>query len=280
MHLAQLVVHAPIEPSELAMQLRDVQARRRAQQQTHRVTRRLLESERVYALGVVAGGVAHELRNPIAAVATSLSLLRDGLSTLQHGAFDAHNAAHEPFIDVLQEMVLTVADARQGIQGIADISRGMELSQRRRDSESQTDLSEVARLTVVSLHGALLRRCRLTLAIEPTAPARGPRARLSQVVLNMLVHALQTLPDDGAREHTLHVAVCDDGAHVRFQLEDGAPCDRVTEGADLLLDISRQALHELGGTLRVQRSERGRSFCALFPAEAQRTASVSTTSAA
>lgn len=271
LRVTQQLLCSPGRAAELALQLREALERHDTSRRVRLLERRLAETERVYALGVMAAGVAQELRNPIAAVATSLSCLRDALSSLH-----AQRAFGPATIDILQEMALTVADARQGIQGIADISRGIELSQRRRDSEEQADLAEVTRLTLSSLQGELQRRARLHVELALVPKVRASRAKLGQVVLNLVVNAMQALDPRGwdknavcAHKNELRVSLRSEGQFVRFDIEDNLPAELDSEQGDacrgLTLNISRQIVEELGGTLRITSGEAGRCFSVLFP---------------
>jgi signal transduction histidine kinase len=236
--------------------------------------RRLRETERVYALGVVAAGIAHELRNPIAAVATSLSLLRDELATLL-ASVDAG-----PLSATLSELALSVADARQGMQQITDITRGIELSQRRRDSEDQADLSEIARLTLASLHGELRRRAQLDVMLETLPFVRGAKAKLGQVVLNLVVNAMQALPARPRTQNRVRVSLLRAGSCARLEVEDNGvnlhdgdakrlfdpfQADDAAAGSGLGLAISREIIREVGGTLEITSSEHGTCFSVLLP---------------
>jgi signal transduction histidine kinase len=249
------------------------------------IEQRLRETERVYALGVVAAGIAHELRNPIAAVATSLSLLRDEIASLLASA-----AAGSTLSTTLSELALSVADARQGIQQITDITRGVELSQRRRDSEDQADLSEIARLTLASLQGELRRRAQLELAVDTLPFVRGAKAKLGQVVLNLVVNALQSLPPQARAQNRVRISLRRCGGFAQLEVEGSGPRLRgddlqrlfdpfyagaSTRGAGLGLAISREIVEEVGGRLEISSGELGLCFTVLVPLVKEESASTS-----
>ena len=58
----------PWEPQELKAALTEAVEIFQTRKKIADLETRLLETERTYALGVVAAGVAHELRNPLAAM--------------------------------------------------------------------------------------------------------------------------------------------------------------------------------------------------------------------
>jgi signal transduction histidine kinase len=271
----QRFLRKPWEIEELKANLRETLELYRSTRKLKLLEQRLRETERVYALGVVAGSIAHELRNPIAAVATSLSLLRDELSTLL-GSADPRS----PLAATLSELALSVADARQGLQQITDITRGIELGQRRRDSEDQADLSEIARLTLASLQGELRRRALLEVSIESLPFVRGARAKLGQVVLNLVVNALRGLPARPRGQNRVRISLQRQGALVRLDVEDNGcnvhagDAQRMFDpfyagagaaGSGLGLAISREIVEEVGGTLEVTSSEQGTCFSVLVP---------------
>ena len=175
---------------------------------------------------------------------------------------------------------MTVADARQGIQQITDITRGIELSQRRRDLEDDADLSEIARLTLSSLQGELRQRALLEVSIAALPTVRGARAKLGQVVLNLIVNAMQSLPARPRVENRIRITLRRENNHARLDVEDncsgglGSDAQRIFDpfysrggaaGTGLGLAISRQIVEEVGGTLQVKSTHEGTCFSAAFP---------------
>jgi two-component system, NtrC family, sensor kinase len=189
-----------------------------------------------------------------------------------------------PAFATLQEMALTVADARQSVQQITDITRGIELSQRRRDLEDEADLSDVARLTLTSLQGELRQRALLEVAIDALPPVRGARGKLGQVVLNLIVNAMQSLPTRPRTQNRIRISLKREGDRARLDVEDNGSrgldedAQRIFDpffsrigsaGTGLGLAISRQIVEEVGGTLRVTSTGEGCCFSAAFPFTAQ-----------
>ena len=270
----QRFLRKPWVIEELKGNLREALELYRTTRKVKLLEQRLRETERVYALGVVAAGIAHELRNPIAAVATSLSLLRDELAGLLTSVDPA-----SPLSATLSELALSVADARQGVQQISDVTRGIELSQRRHDSEDQADLSEIARLTMASLQGELRRRAQLDVLIEPLPFVRGAKAKLGQVVLNLVVHAMQALPTRPRSQNRVRISLYREGHNARLEVESNgralpdSEAQRLFDpfnaehsaGSGLGLAISREIVDEVGGALKISGGEQSTCFCALFP---------------
>ena len=78
----------PWEPEELKAALREAVEIYQTRKKIADLETRLLETERTYALGVVAAGVAHELRNPLAAMSMNLELARIRLDAMNRSIAD------------------------------------------------------------------------------------------------------------------------------------------------------------------------------------------------
>jgi signal transduction histidine kinase len=221
--------------------------------------RKMLDSERVYALGVVAAGVAHELRNPMMVLMGHLELAQEQARQLGLG----------PGVDPRRSMALEerLEAIRRSVVRVREIMEGMSLAHRRRDDEVDADLSEVVRLTVTSLRGSLQRRARLVQDLPALPKVRGSSTRLGQVALNLLVNALQAIPegvDPTAHQVTVTVGAEEGAAVLRVaDTGPGIPPDlqaRIFEpffttkragGTGLGLAITRQIVADLGGSIEV-----------------------------
>ncbi len=243
--------------------------------------RRLVATERVYALGVIAAGIGHELRNPVGWTRSNLHLLRDGLRELRARVADGV-ADPRVLADRLAEMEDEIADAIDGIGRIADIAASIELSMRASEEGEPVDLAEVVQLTLRGVQGELRKRSQLELDTRPVPMVRGSRTRLGQVVLNLVVNALEALPDRPRAENLVRVRLVQPPGAVRLEVEDNGPgippevAARIFDpffttkekmGTGLGLAISRRIVEELGGRIEAERSrEGGARFSVTLPA--------------
>src|SRR5690606_22793753 len=78
-----LYLRKPWEPRELRLALESARERYLTTRRMRELEKRLLATERVYALGVVAAGIAHEIRGPIGVLQTNVQVLRDALTELR-----------------------------------------------------------------------------------------------------------------------------------------------------------------------------------------------------
>ncbi|RME26560.1 MAG: hybrid sensor histidine kinase/response regulator [Deltaproteobacteria bacterium] len=224
------------------------------------IERRMMESERVYALGVVSAGIAHEIRNPL----TMLMAHIDLASSQVTGLIDA---GEDVPADRLQPVLDRITAIRRGVTRVREIIEGMSLAQRRHDDEQQTDLAEVVRLTTTSLRSSLQRRATTEIDLAPLPPVVGSSTQLGQVTLNLLVNALQAIPShEAGGRHRVMIRLRRDGDHALLQVEDTGPGidpavrDRIFDpffttkragGTGLGLAITRRIVEDLGGSIHV-----------------------------
>src|SRR5262249_6948121 len=97
---------------------------------------KLILSDRLNSVGRFAGGVAHEINNPLACVSSNLDLLSAELHRLQ-----------------LSELEPLIADARQGTERVRAIVRGLQSFSH--TSEDRRAPVDIRRLLVMAINMAL-----------------------------------------------------------------------------------------------------------------------------
>jgi PAS domain S-box-containing protein len=157
------------------MFVRDVTQRRRMEEHIRR-------SDRLVSLGVLAAGVAHEMRNPL----TGISLLMDDL----HDHLSGRPRERELIEKSLQE-IDRLEDLITGLLDFAAPDRHAALQLRPVEEVVEGTLFLVRKL------------CRnqhisLTVRVEPSLPRLllDPE-KLKQALLNLLLNAIQAMPDGG-----------------------------------------------------------------------------------
>jgi signal transduction histidine kinase len=261
----------PWEPEHLKATLREALEVYETRRKVRELERRLLETERIYSLGVVAASVAHELRNPLTALLTTLDLADMRLKAMIDGLGSGRPIAPDE-VDSVKKVVDQISRARQAVDQITEITSGIELSNRRRDEEKTTDMKEVANLTLRCVRAELLKRAQIQVEIEPGPPVVGSPNKLGQVVMNLLINALQALPDRPRGQNVVSLRLRPAGDFVRLEVEDngsGIPQDvlgkifdpffttKAHGGTGLGLAISKQIIEEVRGRISVE-SEVGR----------------------
>jgi signal transduction histidine kinase len=187
---------------------------RRAQQEHERLTQKLGERERLAALGRVAAGIAHEVRNPLAAMKLRADLARTGGEATPSVARDLEDIASEiARLDRLVSDLLVLAGRRAGPRVEVDIGA---LVERRVALASLWANERGIRFTVTG-HG--------TASVDADAIARA--------VDNLLRNAVEASPTGAQVEARIASGVADEGGAVRIDVIDRGPGVAVERAAEL-----------------------------------------------
>ncbi len=240
---------------------------------------RTIQADRVMALGTLAASVAHEINNPLTYVLSYLEELESSLAEL--GATNAAERARA-----------ALGPVRNGVERIATITRDLRTFSRPDDvGLVPIDVGTVVESVLKLLGKEIEARARLELSVGSTPPVIGNEARLVQVILNLVMNAIQALPQGAPSEHRISVSVYEEDARVIVEVSDSgpgvAPEDRerifdpfvttkpIGVGTGLGLFVCRNVVQGLGGEVTVgERPGGGARFRVSLPAgeEAPRSA--------
>lgn len=223
-----------------------------------------LHAGKLSALGQMAAGVAHEIGNPLSSLQTRLRLLE--------------RRRDPEFLE--QSLGLLHGQ----IDRIGRIVRGISEFARNRGQEwDEWELAPVLEeaLSMVRLDRRAKAVTFETVLPEPSLSVRGVRDQILQVVLNLLLNAVQAMPDGGEvrleadrRDGTVVVSVTDTGVGmdetVRRRLFDPFFTTR-QDGTGLGLAISYSLVHAHGGRIEVESAPgRGSRFTVVLPQKGAR----------
>jgi C4-dicarboxylate-specific signal transduction histidine kinase len=239
---------------------------------------RLRETERVYALGVVAASIAHEMKNPMMWVTNSLSFAQKELRRLAEGASTGSALKQQ-----IEEIEASLTDTRTGVDRVVDIVRGIEMPTRSDSGALKpTDFAEVLRLSLRLVSGELMRSASLELDVTCAPKVKASPTKLGQVVLNLIVNAMQAISSRPRSQNVISVRLRVEEAWAVLEVADNGPgiadedlsrifdpffTSKAGVGTGLGLAISRRIVEEIDGSLVAGRDERlgGASFIVRLP---------------
>jgi two-component system sensor kinase FixL len=240
------------EPPRFVGFVQDISFRRRAEEETHRLQERLTHVSRLATVGEMSAGIAHELNQPLTAVANYAQ------------ACDRLLGLADPDIAEVREALrqITAQVVRAG-----DIIRRLRMLARNDVvTREPTDINQlVEELTELIQLDAKARHVQYTLDLAGALPLiEVDRAPIQQVILNLVRNALEALEESSAdarqvtvrtrlvSESDMEIAVCDNGPGVSPAI---APrlfdpfCSSKRNGTGLGLAMSRTIVNSHQGSL-------------------------------
>ncbi len=238
--------------------------------ESKRLHDQLRQAQKLEAVGQLAGGVAHELNNPLQAIIAYSSILEKKIDGV---------ADRVPEAEQCRKAVRSLMEAAERS---AKIVRGL-LSFARKDGVSMTtvDLNDLARSTAEFLgHTLGLQKVAVELDLAPgPLPVRGNPVALQQALTNLLLNAKDAMPSGGrvilrtrGGNGSIEIAVADAGTgmppEVRARLfEPFFTTKPPGKGTGLGLSITYGIVKEHRGSIVVEsEAGKGSTFILRFPA--------------
>jgi two-component system, NtrC family, sensor kinase len=280
--------------------LRDVSERKRAEQDRDRMNARLLQGQKLQALGQLAAGVAHEINNPTSYLLSNLGTLQEYFRDLGRFVKAAEEALDglEPRPEVaearaklqslggelrvgelVEDGLSALQDCRHGAERIRDIVRTLREYSHPDDRDfAPADLGGIVEGAVRLCWSEIKHRIRLTQDLDPLPPVRCHAQQVEQVFVNLLVNASQAIRDKGEIELTARqegdqavVRIRDSGCgippeHIAKLFEPFFTTKPVGQGTGLGLYLVHRIVVGHGGRVDVSSSpERGTEFTVRLP---------------
>jgi len=185
--------------------LRDVTERVKMEAEAQEIQSKLIQTNRMTALGLMVSGVAHEINNPNNYILTNAQILerswQDSFKILQeyyedHGDFSVGGIPFSHLQTRSRDLFSGLVDGSRRIREIVSNLKGF-ARQESVSLDGQVDVNQVAEAAIAILQHEIIRYTRY-FSFEPMSglpQVRGNRQQLGQVLVNLLMNACQSLPD-------------------------------------------------------------------------------------
>ncbi len=236
---------------------------------------RFAQTDRLRSIGTLAAGIAHEINNPLAYLLLNLAFVSEELPKLLQAQSKSSDRSRE-ISEVLEH-------ARDGAERIRDIVRSIQtFSRPENQSRAPLDVAPVLEATIAMVFNEIRHRAQLVKEYAEVPQVVANEALLGQVFLNLILNAVQALPE-GRDGNEIRIALWSSPGQVAVEVRDngsGIPLDvreRIFEpffttkpvgvGTGLGLAICHGIVTSLGGTLSFESEEgKGTVFHVELPA--------------
>jgi C4-dicarboxylate-specific signal transduction histidine kinase len=237
---------------------------------------RLIQSDRLAALGSMAAAVGHEMNNPLAFILSNLAFAREELQRLRQGLRGGADPRD------LDEVLAALAETAEGADRMKNIVQDLRmLSREPSPYQARVEVHPVLEDSLKLVRNELRNRTRLEKELHPVPMVEADEARLGQVFLNLLLNAAQAMSEEDVSRNVLRVCTrTGPRGEAIIEIRDSGPVippdvlARLFEpffsthpsAVGLGLSVSHAIVTGLGGTLRAESSEgQGTTITVILP---------------
>jgi two-component system NtrC family sensor kinase len=263
-------VHVPSRQTVVFL-VRDITQRKLLEQ-------RLIQADRLAAMGTLAAGVAHEVNNPLSYICSNLNFISEGVEALRY-LLKASQDESTPsqMVATIDDCLEALSESQHGARRIFHLAGSLKTFARGHDApQEQVDVQRALETSLVLCQGELSGRARWTVQLMEVPRVVGNATLLEQVFFNLLLNAIQAIPEGAPEQHEVGVRLFVERDHVVVEVRDtgaGMPeamiqrifdpffsTKPVGTGTGLGLSISHGIITRMGGDISVE-SAVGRGTC-------------------
>jgi len=226
----------------------------------------LIKAHKLKAVGTLTAGVAHELNNPINNIMLTASMLLE----------DYHDLEVEERLDMVNDLVEQAERSQKIIRNLLEFARDRDIITHLYQLEDL--IEETLQLVSNQLKLSKVRVVRKFAANLP--PVSGDKQQLTQVFLNLVLNAIDAMPNGGTL--CIETVIVKEGDYLRVDFTDtgaGIPAHvqphifdpffttkSQGRGTGLGLSVSLEIIRKHGGDIRVcSQVDKGSTFSVLLP---------------
>jgi signal transduction histidine kinase len=157
------------------------------EEQSERI-KKMYRADRLALLGQLAAGAAHEIRNPLTAIRSTIQYLGKGMKDLDK-------------MEMIDELMEEVDRINKIVQGLLSFSKPSELE------ATQVDVEKLLQQTLVLLNNTIVKnKINITVSINVrNTTITADASQLKQVFLNVILNAVEAMDNSEVKQLTLNV---------------------------------------------------------------------------
>jgi two-component system sensor kinase FixL len=258
--------------------IRDLTEVRRALEQVRSLEEQLLHADRLVILGELTAGIAHEINQPLTAIAAYADAGRKIIDRMgdapaaRAAKLPANSPANSPAEDMHSICERIGGQARRAAEVVQRL-RGMVRSGRM--SKARHDINDIIK-NILLLFEFEVKKTGTDLLFLPLDPPESmyvDEIQVQQILVNLVKNSLDAIAESGRADGRVEIQVRREGAEVLVSVSDNGPgipeghrarlfdafFTTKPKGVGLGLSICRTIAAAHGGTLRYDQSEQGGS---------------------
>lgn len=253
--------------SLVAASIRDITARRKAEDELEVSRRQLAATEKLAALGTLVAGVGHEVRTPLTYIATNLALIRIQVEKAV--------ALHPDLAPLNEDLRHYISKSQDGVKRIDNIVRQLRQVSKSEIMVEAAGLDEVVQVAVELFRATHKGGITVELESDRFPPFILDKGQLQQVIINLLNNAAEAMEGQGV----IHVRLRQRDGVAVLEVEDHGPgmsaevqkrlfdpfFTTKAQGTGLGLPISRRIVEAHGGTMTFTTAATGTTFKVTLP---------------
>ncbi len=158
---------------------------------------KLIQSDKLAAIGQLAAGVAHEINNPIGYINSNLSFMKKSLvkfGEILNKAGDEHSALRDEMLEIITDFNEAVEESAEGTDRVKNIVADLKsFSRVDRTVREQADINEGLKSTLNVVWNELKYKAKVTTNYGDIPPVYCMANQINQVFMNILVNAAHAI---------------------------------------------------------------------------------------
>lgn len=208
---------------------------------------KLIQSEKLAALGKLTAGIAHEIRNPLTSIKVLIHSLAEKITDTE---------TKEKDIKVIEDEIERVNQI---------INRFLDFARPKQPQFSPVDINQILEQTINLISGEVKEQnVVLNKELSSLLPIQADGKQMKQVFLNLFLNAIQAMPEGGKlriktdlKGQSIRIEIQDEGMGIPEEIKDklfGPFFTTKEEGIGLGLSIVKRIIDDHKGSIKVRNS--------------------------